>query len=70
MVDRNKCYHCNVAHPGIAAVTDLKTYHVETVGGQVRHFAKDKPGMDSGLEVAPTFMFPNASITMTLVFAK
>ncbi|KAK7223097.1 hypothetical protein V2G26_011100 [Clonostachys chloroleuca] len=61
----NECYHCSVAHPGIAAVTDLKTYHVETVGGQVRHFAKDKPGMDSGLEVAPTFMFPNASITMT-----
>ncbi|KAM0554746.1 hypothetical protein ACHAPJ_006818 [Fusarium lateritium] len=61
----NECYHCGVAHPGIAATSNLKTYKVETKGGQIQHFVEDKPGMESGLDVAPTFFFPNASVTMT-----
>jgi hypothetical protein len=54
-----------VAHPGIAATSDLKTYKVETKGGQIQHYVQDKPGKESGLDVAPTFFFPNASVTMT-----
>ncbi|PCD43236.1 hypothetical protein AU210_002337 [Fusarium oxysporum f. sp. radicis-cucumerinum] len=61
----NECYHCSVAHPGIAATSDLKTYKVETKGGQIQHYVQDKPGKESGLDVAPTFFFPNASVTMT-----
>ncbi|KAJ3547160.1 hypothetical protein NM208_g1659 [Fusarium decemcellulare] len=61
----NECYHCGVAHPEIAKLSDLTTYDVETTGGQIRHFVKDKPEHDSGLRVAPTFFFPNASVTMT-----
>ncbi|KAH7007301.1 Rieske [2Fe-2S] iron-sulfur domain-containing protein [Ilyonectria destructans] len=61
----NECYHCSVAHPGIAATSDLKDYNVEVTGGQIQHFVKDKPGHESGLNAAPTFLFPNASVTMT-----
>ncbi|KAL4963418.1 aromatic ring-hydroxylating oxygenase subunit alpha [Aspergillus stella-maris] len=61
----NECYHCSVAHPGIAAISDLTSYKVETVGGQIQHFVKDKPGHESDMKVAPTFLFPNASVTMT-----
>ncbi|RAQ50964.1 Rieske 2Fe-2S family protein [Aspergillus flavus] len=61
----NECYHCGVAHPGIAAISDLTTYDVQTHGGQIQHYVKDKPGYDSDIKVAPTFFFPNASVTMT-----
>ncbi|RSL70869.1 hypothetical protein CEP53_001755 [Fusarium sp. AF-6] len=61
----NECYHCSVAHPGIAATSNLTTYKVEVKGGQIQHFVEDKKGKESGLEVAPTFFFPNASVTMT-----
>jgi len=55
-----------VAHPGIAATTNLTTYDVETKNGSIEHYAQAKPESDSG-SVAPTFLFPNASITMTCV---
>ncbi|KAB8272900.1 Rieske [2Fe-2S] iron-sulfur domain-containing protein [Aspergillus minisclerotigenes] len=42
----NECYHCGVAHPGIAAIPDLTTYDVQAHGGQTQHYIKDKPGYD------------------------
>ncbi|KAL2828350.1 Rieske [2Fe-2S] iron-sulfur domain-containing protein [Aspergillus pseudoustus] len=61
----NECYHCSVAHPGIAAVSNLSTYTVEVQGGYIQHFVEDKPGYDSQMKVAPTFLFPNVTVTMT-----
>lgn len=60
----NECYHCSIAHPGVAAVSDLSAYSVDTVGGHIQHFSKAKPGKPIGA-VASTFLFPNASITFT-----
>jgi hypothetical protein len=54
-----------VAHPGIAAVSNLSTYKVEAQGGYIKHFVEDKPGYDSQMKVAPTFLFPNVTVTMT-----
>ncbi|KAF7554871.1 hypothetical protein G7Z17_g2596 [Cylindrodendrum hubeiense] len=42
-----------------------ENYNVEVTGGQIQHFVQDKPGHESGLNAAPTFLFPNASVTMT-----
>ncbi|KAL4814388.1 ring hydroxylating alpha subunit-domain-containing protein [Aspergillus spinulosporus] len=61
----NECYHCSVAHPGIQAVSNLETYRVKVQGGQIQHYVEDKPGHDSGMRVAPTFFFPNTTVTMT-----
>ncbi|KIW90078.1 uncharacterized protein Z519_09509 [Cladophialophora bantiana CBS 173.52] len=62
----NECYHCSVAHPGIAKVTNLETYEVKTTNGFIEHYAESKgnPADVSG-NVAPTYLFPNSSITMT-----
>ncbi|KAH8663442.1 iron-sulfur cluster-binding protein [Tricladium varicosporioides] len=40
----NECYHCSVAHPGVAAISDLAAYSVNTAGGHIQHFSKAKPG--------------------------
>ncbi|OQE26670.1 hypothetical protein PENSTE_c005G05749 [Penicillium steckii] len=61
----NECYHGGVAHPGIAAISDLTTYDVKTEGGQIQHYVKDKAGYESDMKVASTFFLPNASVTMT-----
>jgi hypothetical protein len=55
-----------VAHPGIAKTTNLNSYDVSTNKGFIAHYAESKGNPDdvSG-NVAPTFLFPNASITMT-----
>lgn len=60
-----QCYHCSVAHPGIAKVTDLATYDVETIKGQIQHHVKDKSHIEDPVDVAPTFFFPNASVTVS-----
>ncbi|OCT54705.1 putative iron-sulfur domain containing protein [Cladophialophora carrionii] len=62
----NECYHCSVAHPGIAKVTNLESYDVKTTNGFIEHYAESKGDpADAAGNVAPTFVFPNASITMT-----
>lgn len=60
----NECYHCSVAHPGVAAISDLAAYSVNTAGGHIQHFSKAKPGKPNGA-VASTWLFPNTSITFT-----
>lgn len=60
-----QCYHCQVSHPGIAAVTDLDNYNVENKAGQILHWAQEKPGLNTGMNFAPTFFFPNAAVSMT-----
>ncbi|KAG5305463.1 Rieske domain-containing protein [Histoplasma capsulatum G186AR] len=71
MVDNyNECYHCPVAHPGIAATTDLKNYSVATEQGFIAHFARPKPeyAADNNSNVAPTYVFPSSAITINSVY--
>jgi hypothetical protein len=46
---------------------DLSVYRVEPHGGEVVHFIKDKPGKSTN-SYAPSFFFPNASVSMTYVY--
>lgn len=68
----NECYHCKVAHPGIASTVDLKTYYVQGQHSYVAHFSPPKPENaereDNGSIVA-TFLFPFASITLMPAYA-
>ncbi|EXJ72496.1 uncharacterized protein A1O5_05001 [Cladophialophora psammophila CBS 110553] len=63
----NECYHCQVAHPGIApAITKDSKFDVETVRSYVRHLGEDNSVDD--IVASPTYMFPNASHTITRHF--
>ncbi|OJD25592.1 hypothetical protein ACJ73_03038 [Blastomyces percursus] len=71
MVDNyNECYHCSVAHPGIAATTDLQNYTVTTEQGFIAHFARPKPEYATGKNsnVAPTYLFPSSAVTVNTVY--
>ncbi|KAJ5148177.1 hypothetical protein N7476_000222 [Penicillium atrosanguineum] len=62
----NECYHCLTAHPDVPAIADLSTYDVDTKDGSIIHFANAKQEtIDAGLEIASTYYFPNASMTIT-----
>lgn len=65
-----QCYHCSVAHPGIAATTDLVNYGVETEGTYIAHFARPKPefATANNSNVAPTYVFPSSSATINTVY--
>ncbi|KAK5196860.1 hypothetical protein LTR99_000782 [Exophiala xenobiotica] len=60
----NECYHCQTTHPLFVENCDLSIYRVEPHGGEVVHFIKDKPGKSTN-SYAPSFFFPNASVSMT-----
>lgn len=59
----NECYHCATSHPGVVMVSDLASYRVETVGGQIVHYNKNTS--DSSMAVASQYLFPNACFTVT-----
>ncbi|KAK2786926.1 hypothetical protein FQN53_005872 [Emmonsiellopsis sp. PD_33] len=71
MVDNyNECYHCSVAHRGIAATTDLANYAVTTQAGFIAHFARPKPefATANNSNVAPTYLFPSSTVTVNTVY--
>ncbi|KAF9879240.1 rieske domain-containing protein [Colletotrichum karsti] len=63
----NECYHCPTAHPGLAPFFKgnkqmnygLEKYWVAHLGAK---------GEERSGSVSPTYMFPNASVTLTPVF--
>ena len=62
----NECYHCATTHPDIPAIADLKSYSVSTKNGQIVHNAATTDEQrKSGLTVASTYSFPNASINIS-----
>ncbi|EIM87664.1 Rieske domain-containing protein [Stereum hirsutum FP-91666 SS1] len=68
----NECYHCKVAHPGIASTVDLKTYYVQGQKGYVAHFSPPKPEnkeKEVDGSIVATFLFPFASITLMPAYA-
>ncbi|KAF9030720.1 Rieske domain-containing protein [Hymenopellis radicata] len=68
----NECYHCKVAHPGIASTVDLKSYYVQGSDSYVAHFSPPKPENAEKQEdgsIVATFLFPYASITLMPSYA-
>lgn len=62
-----QCYHCSVAHPGIApGITKDSKFDVETVKSYIRHLGEENSVDD--IVASPTYMFPNASTTITKHF--
>ncbi|QKX64599.1 uncharacterized protein TRUGW13939_11774 [Talaromyces rugulosus] len=62
----NECYHCPTTHPDIPAVADLSTYSVSTKDGSIIHDAHStEEQISSGLRVASTYYFPNASMNVS-----
>jgi phenylpropionate dioxygenase-like ring-hydroxylating dioxygenase large terminal subunit len=62
----NECYHCPTSHPDIPALADLDSYSVHTKGGHIQHDTASTPDqVAAGLNVAPTYYFPNASMNIT-----
>ncbi|ETS85618.1 hypothetical protein PFICI_03643 [Pestalotiopsis fici W106-1] len=64
----NECYHCATGHPGVAAVADLSVYRVETKGGHIQHWNRNKDESDTTMIVCSSFLFPNACFTVTADF--
>jgi phenylpropionate dioxygenase-like ring-hydroxylating dioxygenase large terminal subunit len=62
----NECYHCLTAHPDVPTLADLNSYDVDTKDGSIIHFANARQDtIDAGLEIASTYYFPNASMTVS-----
>lgn len=62
----NECYHCKTAHPDLPTIADLSSYSVDPVAGSIRHNAATTAEQaGAGLTVAPTYFFPNASMTVS-----
>jgi phenylpropionate dioxygenase-like ring-hydroxylating dioxygenase large terminal subunit len=62
----NECYHCKTVHPDIPNIADLTAYSVDTEAGTIIHNPGTKPEQEAaGLKVAPTYFFPNNSMTHT-----
>lgn len=62
----NECYHCQTAHPDVPALADLSAYSVDTKDGSIVHDAHAKPEqVAQGLNIASTYYFPNASMTVS-----
>jgi phenylpropionate dioxygenase-like ring-hydroxylating dioxygenase large terminal subunit len=62
----NECYHCKTAHPDIPSIADLSSYSIKTEAGSIQHYvATTAEQAAAGLTVAPTYFFPNSSITVS-----
>ena len=62
----NECYHCKTVHPDIPNIADLVAYSVDTEAGTIRHNPGTKAEQAAaGMTVAPTYFFPNASMTVS-----
>lgn len=65
----NECLHCRTAHPDTRGKVDLHAYRVEGKEGALKHFNKrpdDEPYI-TGAQIASTYYYPNACMTVTLV---
>lgn len=62
----NECYHCTVAHPDVAYLTDLSHYYTVSKPGHIQHFARPKEDkVDEDIQNASTYYFPNACMTVS-----
>ncbi|KAJ9144620.1 Rieske domain-containing protein [Pleurostoma richardsiae] len=63
----NECYHCPTAHPGLAP---FFKNNKKMVYGCHKHYVQHlgADGEERASDVSPTYMYPNASVTLTPVF--
>lgn len=61
----NECYHCKTTHPDIPALANLESYDVRPKDAYIRHDAATTDEQRaSGMIVASTYYFPNASMNL------
>lgn len=61
----NECYHCKTTHPDIPALADLESYDVHPDRAFIRHdAATTEEQKATGMVVASTYYFPNASMNV------
>jgi phenylpropionate dioxygenase-like ring-hydroxylating dioxygenase large terminal subunit len=61
----NECYHCKTTHPDVPDFTNLETYDVNVAADHIQHDAKTTDEQKAaGLEIASTYFFPYASMTV------
>jgi len=61
----NECYHCKTTHPDIPALANLESYDVTPRGMAILHdAATTEEQRASGMVVASTYYFPNASMNV------
>lgn len=62
----NECYHCANTHPDLPEVANLESYDVKTRAYYIQHDAATTPEqMAAGLNVAATYVLPNASTNVS-----
>lgn len=63
----NECLHCQTAHPDTRDLVEIHAYRVEGEEGLLRHFNKrQEDGLNDGnIQIASTYYFPNACMTVS-----
>ncbi|KAF1953416.1 ISP domain-containing protein [Byssothecium circinans] len=62
----NECYHCKTTHPDIPALANLDTYDVYPKDAHIDHdAATTQEQAKAGLQVASTYYWPHASMTVS-----
>ncbi|ENH68093.1 Putative dioxygenase subunit alpha yeaW [Fusarium oxysporum f. sp. cubense race 1] len=62
----NECYHCQVAHPDVKAITDLTFYYTVSKPGYIQHFSRPKKGTEQDdIKISSTYYFPNSCMTVS-----
>lgn len=62
----NECYHCKTTHPDIGAIVTLDSYDVNCAADHIQHDpSTSEEQRAAGLVIASTYLFPNASFTVT-----
>jgi phenylpropionate dioxygenase-like ring-hydroxylating dioxygenase large terminal subunit len=62
----NECYHCPTTHPDIPDFINLDSFDSDVKDGHIQHHCKSTPEqLAQGLNVASTYYFPNASMTIS-----
>ncbi|KAL5361710.1 Rieske [2Fe-2S] iron-sulfur domain-containing protein [Aspergillus floccosus] len=65
----NECYHCPTTHPDIPDFINLDSFDSDVKDGHIQHHCKSTPEqLAQGLNVASTYYFPNASMTVSAHF--
>jgi phenylpropionate dioxygenase-like ring-hydroxylating dioxygenase large terminal subunit len=66
----NECYHCKTTHPDVPALANLESYDVTPKAAQILHDAATTDEQrQAGLQIASTYYWPYASMTVTSVLA-
>ncbi|KAE8350334.1 Rieske [2Fe-2S] iron-sulfur domain-containing protein [Aspergillus coremiiformis] len=65
----NECYHCPTTHPDIPTFLNLNSFDSDVKDGHIQHHCVSTPEQIArGLNVASTYYFPNASMTVSTHF--